>query len=237
MPNSWFQFKQFRIEQARSAFKVGTDGSLLGAWTPVENAQNILDIGTGTGLVALMMAQRNAKAKITALEPDKESCSEATDNFNQSPWSERMDCLNITLQEYATTTPNKYDLIVSNPPFFSGSLTGPNARVNNARHETTLPLSTLLECATKLSSPAGRLTLILPIARRADLLEQSTRYRWHESHYLLIRPTTEKDHNRFITVLERKAVEPSEEELVLYTSQHQYTEAATSLLSPFYLRL
>lgn len=237
MPNNWFQFKQFRVEQARAAFKVGTDGSILGAWAPVENAQLILDIGTGTGLIALMMAQRNPNAKIIAIEPDEDSFREATMNFSQSHWKDRLECVRDTLQAYVNTTPAKFDLIVSNPPFFSQSMVGSVARINNARHETTLNISTLLKDAAKLIAPAGKLVLILPVERRADLLKHGKQNHWHESLCLWIKPNEEKGHNRFITVLERSPAKSTEMELVVYQGQHQYTEETTELLRPFYLRL
>ena len=116
--NNWFEFKQFRIEQQKSAMKVGTDGVLLGSWTPVKNARRILDVGTGTGIVALMLAQRS-KAQIDAVEIDSLAATEAKFNFDQSVWKHRLRVHNIEFQSFASASSQKYDLIVSNPPFFT----------------------------------------------------------------------------------------------------------------------
>ena len=121
MGNNYFQFKQFRIEQEKSAMKVGTDGILLGAWVNISKVKSILDIGTGTGLIALMLAQR-CDANITGIEIESSAAEEALENANNTPWKNRLTIQNISLQEFSTTSKNKFDLIVSNPPFFEKSL-------------------------------------------------------------------------------------------------------------------
>src|SRR5664280_2075596 len=119
--NKWFEFKQFRVEQSKAAMKVGTDGVILGAWTSVDNASRILDVGTGTGLIALMLAQRS-NAAIDAVEIDDDAYCEAKFNFEQSPWKERLKIFHSDFNAFSKEYGHQYDLIVSNPPFFIDSL-------------------------------------------------------------------------------------------------------------------
>src|SRR5574344_2567439 len=131
MSNSYFRFKQFSVFQERCAMKVGTDGVLLGAWAKVDAANRILDIGTGTGLVALMLAQRST-AMITAVEIDEEAAIQAEENFCQSPWANRFEVVNSDITSYETDA--LFDVIVSNPPYFVDSLQCPDGQRSLARH-------------------------------------------------------------------------------------------------------
>ena len=155
-----FTFKQFSINQNQNVHRIGTDGVLLGAWVEVENTTSILDIGTGTGVIALMLAQRS-KAEILAIEPDLEAFSMAGENFKASPYRERMQIVNTTLQDFASNTP--FDLIVSNPPFFENSLKSPSANRIQQRHTDTLSSAQLLENTFHLLAAEGRLAVILPV--------------------------------------------------------------------------
>lgn len=156
-----FSFKQFSIRQDRTAMKVGTDGVLLGAWVNLNGAESeILDIGTGTSLIALMMAQR-CEANVDAVEIDESSASQAVENIAASPWSDRVEVYCTAIQEFRPT--KKYDLIVSNPPYFCNSLLSPNAERNNARHTTSLSFNDLIESVMRLLTQEGRFALILPI--------------------------------------------------------------------------
>ena len=137
MANSWFQFKQFTIKQDRSGFKVGTDGVLLGAWADISGSDTVLDIGTGTGLLALMLAQRS-DAKITAIEIDLASFEQAGENILDSPWSKRITLIHSPLQKF--TTEDKFDLIVSNPPFFQDSLRPTSGSLGISKHDILLSL-------------------------------------------------------------------------------------------------
>lgn len=155
-----FRFKQFEVYQARSAMRVGTDGVLLAAWARVNDAEHILDVGTGTGVIALICAQRNAKARIDAIELDEGSAEDAGYNFSISPWSSRLkihqgDFLKIGSKD-------KFDLIISNPPYFSQSLRAANPSRNTARHDDMLPAELFMEKTKKLLNPNGRLALIFP---------------------------------------------------------------------------
>ncbi len=156
-----FRFKQFAIEQDRTPMKVGTDGVLLGAWVSVTGEErNILDIGTGTGVIALMMAQRNAEALVDGVEIDEASARQAGENIERSPWGERVEIHHTSLQSYKAD--RKYDLILSNPPYFVDSLLSPDAGRSVARHTTELSFEELVEGVSRLLGGDGRFALILP---------------------------------------------------------------------------
>ena len=156
-----FQFKQFTIHQQRSAMKVGTDGVLVGAWASVRaNDRTILDIGTGTGLIALMLAQRNPEAEVVAVEIDSESAAQARDNVAASLWSDRVTVEECAVQDFVSD--RKFDLIVSNPPYFVDSQKCPDGSRNTARHTDTLSFSELMKAAERLLAPDGRFAVIVP---------------------------------------------------------------------------
>lgn len=156
-----FKFKQFTVHQQRSAMKVGTDGVLIGAWASVRPADRaVLDIGTGTGLIALMLAQRNPKAEVVAVEIDTESAAQACENVAESPWSDRIKVERCAVQEFTSTM--KFDLIVSNPPYFVDSLKCPDESRNTARHTDTLSFAELMHTAERLLASDGRLAVIVP---------------------------------------------------------------------------
>ena len=160
MPNDYFKFKQFIIHQDKCAMKVGTDGVLLGAWADCENAKSILDIGAGTGLISLMLAQRSI-AKIEAVEIDEVACVQAKENIKKSLWNDRIEIINKSFQDFSKSTNEKYDLIVSNPPYFQNSLYAPDEKRTDARHNSNLKLDDLLNGALKLLPEKGKLSIIL----------------------------------------------------------------------------
>ena len=156
-----FKFKQFAVEQEDVAMKVGTDGVLLGAWADCEGAERILDIGTGTGVIALQMAQRNSQAQICAVEINEAAAKRARANFDLSPWAERLTVEQTAVQEFASA--EKFDLIVSNPPYFVDSLLPPDAKRSTARHTHDLTFEELDSAVCRLLADNGRFALILPI--------------------------------------------------------------------------
>lgn len=159
MSNSWFRFKQFNIEQERCSMKVGTDGVLLGAWFPLDHGCSVLDIGTGTGLVALMAAQRGA-VSVTAVDIDADAVLQARQNAAASAWANKVE---VICQDIATfNTDIRFDRIVCNPPFFRDSLRSPDAGRNTARHNDSLSFETLAQRAASLLAPGGRFCLVLP---------------------------------------------------------------------------
>ena len=149
-----FRFKHFSVEQNRCAMKVGTDGVLLGAWVPVRDTdRRVLDIGTGTGLIALMLAQRTAGARITALDVDPACAEQARENADASPWGGRIETVCAPVQAFGA---EPFDLIVSNPPFYDNSLPSPDAARTTARHTASLPFAELLDAVGRLLAPEGR---------------------------------------------------------------------------------
>lgn len=160
MGSKGFTFKQFEINHEGCAMKVGTDGVLLGAWCSCQSAQRIADVGTGTGLIALMCAQRNSEAKIDAIEIDSAAATCARENIAQSTWSDRIEVIECAIQQFSTK--EHYDLIVSNPPYFSETLQSPDPSRATARHNCSLPHRDLIDAAKRLLTPEGRLSIILP---------------------------------------------------------------------------
>jgi tRNA1Val (adenine37-N6)-methyltransferase len=160
MPGKPFRFKQFEIYQDNSAMKVGTDAILLSAWARMGDARRILDVGTGTGIIALMCAQRNLKATIEAVEIDEASCQDAARNFADSPWSDRIFLHHMDFLDF--TPKGRYDLIISNPPYFSNSIRAHDPSRNAARHDDALPAAALLEKARHMLNPDGSLAVIFP---------------------------------------------------------------------------
>ena len=156
-----FRFKQFAVEQDDVAMKVGSDGVLLGAWAACDGAKRILDIGTGTGLIALMLAQRNAEAQIHAVEIDETATRRARANFDISPWTERLEVEQTAVQHYSPS--EKFDLIISNPPYFVDSLQCPDAKRTTARHTQDLTFEELDRAVCRLLAEDGIFALILPV--------------------------------------------------------------------------
>lgn len=158
-----FRFKRFTIDDSRASMKVGTDGVLLGAWVNIEGGERrILDIGTGSGLIALMLAQRSTTAKIDAVEIDAQSAEQATENIAASQWSDRVELIQCDIRSYESV--EKYDLVVSNPPFFVDSLLSPDSGRAVARHTTELSFAELVDSICGVLNYEGRFALILPIA-------------------------------------------------------------------------
>ncbi len=237
MSNTWFEFKQFKVNQQNAAFKVGTDACLLGSWIDAAHAERILDIGTGSGVIALMLAQKSV-ATIDAIDIDMVSSRQAKENFEASPWAKRLTAHHKSLALYAGETKRKFDLIVSNPPYFVGSTKNLSERKKNARHEGELDLPDLLTLSWRLASDSGKLALILPFDRYNELIAESLRHSWHVERQLLIRPRHHKTFNRFIVVLSKPPIQNIKySEITIYKEGHDYTEDVIKLFSPFYLHL
>jgi tRNA1Val (adenine37-N6)-methyltransferase len=183
MPNPYFSFKQFTVYHDRCAMKVGTDGVLLGAWADVVSARNILDIGTGTGLISLMMAQR-CNARIRAVDIDADAVEQARGNVAASPWQDRIE---VELQDICHfTSETLFDVIVSNPPYFTDSLKCPGKQRNIARHTDFLDFDKLAGSAARLLHPEGVFSVIIPADGKESFLMAATRYGLHLSHQTFI---------------------------------------------------
>lgn len=235
--NTYFQFKQFRIIQEHSAMKVGMDGVLLGAWATAKGADRILDIGTGTGLIALMMAQKNSRAQIDALEIDPDAFREACLNFQQSGWSDRIHPELCPFQEFAERSNLKYDLIVSNPPFFANGIQVPAPKRALARHAGSLPLDVLISGAAKLLREKGRIALVLPVESLKELEQTAGSGNLSVSRLCRIKPNPQKPDFRILVELTNTPVSAQEETLMIeFEKHHEYTPEYRALTKDFYLK-
>ncbi|MDZ7737926.1 MAG: methyltransferase [Bacteroidales bacterium] len=230
----YFDFKQFRIYQQKAAFKVGTDSVLLGAWTDPSSAATILDIGTGTGLLALMMAQKSP-ADITAIEPDGQSYEEAVSNAGNSPWSNRINITNTRLQDYHPAGPD-FDLIISNPPFFRSSLHNKDERLSRTRHDCDLSSQELLEGAGRLMSAGGTFCLVLPYAESALFIAEAADFGLYCNRILKVKPLPSSPVKRVLMEFGRKKKELHQAFLTIEKGErHEYTAAYRKLTAAYYL--
>ena len=233
MANNYFSFKQFTIHQDKSAFKVGTDGVLLGASADVTGVRRILDIGSGTGLVAIMLAQR-CEAEIVAIEPDSDSFIQCNDNVNLCKWRNRMRVEQTTLQNFKTA--DKFDLIVTNPPFFTDSLKNPDPRKSASRHNDSLSEDELLKGASRLMAEGGRLQVIMPYAEGNFFIAEANEFGLFCNNILKIRPLPTSEIRRMILTLSKQRLDPTEKFLTIeHGKRHEFTEDYINLTEDFYL--
>jgi tRNA1Val (adenine37-N6)-methyltransferase len=231
-----FNFKQFSIYQDRCAMKVGTDGVLLGAWADVDAAKMILDIGTGTGVIAIMLAQRNITALVHGVEVDELSNQQAEENMKASPFAERMETFNLDIQTYSKVTDRKYDMIVSNPPFYSGGTLSASQDKTNVRHTVKLPHGELLLSVKMLLSEVGRFCVILPLIEGLRFKELAERAGLFCNKMTEVRPREEKAVERLLLEFERTKKEMQRVILVIQNDggRHQYTAEYADLVRDFY---
>lgn len=238
MPAPFFRFKQFTVWHNQCAMKVGTDGVLLGAWAPVDTTiKRILDIGCGSGLVALMLAQRCPDARITAIDIDQGAYHQSVYNFEQSPWSNRLTALHSSLQEF-NFHGQRFDLVVSNPPWFSNSLRNPGLSRATARHDDTLPLETLLKQADKLVNETGSIVVILPVSDSQKCVKLAERFGFYCNSSVVIIPKPGAEPKRVLLAFNRTEKQAVVQELVLETQNRgEYTPDFAALVRDFYLKL
>lgn len=236
MSNPYFQFKQFTVWHDKCAMKVGTDGVLLGAWTSVETARRILDIGTGTGLVALMIAQRSPEySKIIALEIDTTAAAQAMENVLHSSWKDRIEVIQSDFMNYQSE--EKFDVIVSNPPYFIDSLECPENRRNTARHNNSLNYQSLLTGVSELLSDNGIFTIVIP----TDVCEQVKQIAYENKLYAIrqlfvsTKPNTEPKRTLISFAFQEQKYQP--ERLLIETSRHQYSKEYINLTKEYYLKM
>lgn len=235
MPNPYFRFKEFTVYHDRCAMKVGTDGVLLGAWTNVSEANAVLDIGCGSGLISLMIAQRNPKASIDAIDIDEGAFLQTAINIENSPFLSQIKSFDNSLQDYELTCTRKYDLIVSNPPFFNQSLKSPQGNRTTARHTDSLSVQELLLISSKLLAEGGHLSLIYPIDYKPFFLEQQV---LHITRLTNVYPTPTSSAKRILIELSNIAVDNfSEDDLIIEKERHLYSDDFVKLVRDFYLNM
>ncbi|MCC3156920.1 methyltransferase [Hymenobacter sp. 15J16-1T3B] len=237
MPNDFFQFKHFRIEQAACAMKVSTDACVLGAAAAVEGAARILDVGTGTGLLALMAAQRNPTAHIDAVEIDAAAAAQARHNVAASAWAARIRVHARSLAAFAVTQPAPFDLILSNPPFFRRSLRSPDAQRTAARHaaDDTLSFAELAAFAAAYLAPTGRLVLLLPPPEMREFEQEAARAGLAPTHRLVLQHRPGSKPLRHVTTFGRGPHRAAETTLTIHAPDESYSGAFRALLQDFYL--
>lgn len=237
LPNSSFQFKQFLVQQEGSTLKVCTDSCLFGAWvaTIMTPARFVLDIGTGTGLLALMLAQRQTESEITALEIDAESAQLAQLNVSQSPWSERVKVENMALQNFKSTC--YFDTLISNPPFFENHLLSDKSQRNLAKHQSGLTKEELLDNALRLLSAQGHFYVLFPDAEGKSFQHLAETKGIFLSREVIVRNKKEGPIFRRMQEYGFETKETQQSELVIYQAHQQYTEEFIALLKPYYLYL
>lgn len=232
---STFRFKQFQITQNRAAAKVGTDAVLLGAWTPIINEpKRILDIGAGTGVISLMMAQRTQNAEITAVEIDLEAFEEAKLNFEASPWGNRLNCLKSDIKTVFFSS--YFDLIVSNPPFYTEKTFAPNNRRNVARNTSNLNFSDLIEKVNSLLSPEGIFSVIIPFKEEKTLCELAEKNNLFPIKKTHVRGNENAPIKRSLITFGREQKKSTPDELIIEVERHIYTQEYINLTKHFYLK-
>ena len=236
-----FKFKQFSIQQEKSAMKVGTDGVLLGAWAPIiNNPYNILDIGSGTGLISLMMAQRSHAEQIDAIEIEENAYEECVDNFENSPWADRLYCYHAGLDEFVEELQEideEYDVIVSNPPFYSEDYKTDDESRDLARFADALPFDELVEAAYLLLSENGIFSVIIPYSAEEEFIALAKQSLLFPLKITRVKGTPTSEIKRSLLAFTRIEQTPIMDELVIETARHQYTPEYIELTKEFYLKM
>ncbi len=236
MRGKGFTFKQFHIDHSRCAMKVGTDGTLLGAWSTIPNTGDILDIGTGTGLIAIMAAQRSQQAKISAIDIDADCVAQAIDNAKASKWSDRIAVIHSALQDFFPE--KKYDLIISNPPYFIDSLNSPDTARTTARHNVSLTFEELCNGVMRLIKADGIFSLILPPTEMKSFLSVA-RGKLYKTHYCEVWSTPTSGVKRIMAELKLTppTLPPQCEKIIIEDNGPMgYSEEYRHLTRDFYLK-
>lgn len=234
-----FQFKQFSIEQDRCAMKIGTDGVLLGAWSPIpENAFSVLDVGAGTGIIALMIAQRSSAEQIDALEIDEEAYEQAVENFENSPWGDRLFCFHAGLDEFVEEPEDEYDLIISNLPFYTEDYKTENEQRDLARFADAMPFDELIEAADLLLSENGIFSVIIPYKEEEKFVALAKEFDLFPIKITRVKGTPTTQIKRSLLAFSRNKIENFPiGELTIETSRHIYTDEYIALTKDFYLKM
>ena len=232
-----FHFKKFSIDDSMAAMKIGTDAVLLGAWTICKDEIRILDIGTGSGILALMMAQRNKGVPVDAVDLDQDAAKLATENVQLSPWNDQIQIFNTSIQAFSSQAANKYSLVICNPPFFTDSLKGPGKARNMARHNDSMSISDLLESTSKILAKNGKAAFIFPADAFDTWLKEGKRNSLFPSRVTHLKSSaTTKPHRIMIEFIFEEIPFIIENELIIYKTQSEFSKEYISLTKDFYLK-
>lgn len=248
LKNQPFQFKQFTVEQDRCAMKIGTDGVLLGAWVSLRNNPfAILDIGAGTGIIALQLAQRSNAEMIDAIEIDKNAYEQCVDNFENSPWADRLFCYHASLEEFVDEIDDKYNLIISNPPFYSpplrhGGFPPKGEEIIStsrelARFNDALPFDELIESTSHLLSDDGIFAVIIPRKEEENFIKIASEVNLFPNRICRVRGNETSEEKRSMLEFSFEKISVKIENLIIETSRHDYTEDYKNLVKDFYLKM
>lgn len=234
-----FQFKQFSVQQNRCAMKVGTDSVLLGAWCPIENNPfSVLDIGAGTGILSLMITQRSNAEQIDAIEIDEEAYEQCVENFENSPWGDRLFCFHAGLDEFVDEPEDEYDLIISNPPFYSEDFKTENSQRDLARFQEAMPFEDLVEAADLLLSENGIFGVIIPYKEEEKFIDLCAEVELFPIKVTRVRGTSTTEIKRSLLAFKRYELSTlNADELVIEINRHEYTDDYINLTKDFYLKM
>lgn len=236
--NKPFKFKQFTIEQDRCAMKVGTDGVLLGAWTSVEhNPFNVLDIGAGTGILSLMIAQRSHAEQIEAIEIDDDAFEQCAENFENSPWNDRLFCFHASLLEYMEVVDEKFDLIICNPPFYSEDYKSTDKARNLARFSDAMPMEHIVFAVINFLSENGKFAIVLPYKMEKEFIEEAGLIGLFPNRILRVKGNPKSEIKRSLIEFSYTETNTEISELIIETDRHNYTDDYINLTKDFYLKM
>lgn len=231
-------FKEFTVNQDQCAMKIGTDGVLLGAITSLtKQPHSILDIGAGTGVLALMLAQRSHAETIDALEIDDAAYEQCVDNFEQSPWGDRLFCYHASIQEFAEEIDDTYDLIVCNPPFYSEDYKTENTSRDLARFQDAMPFEHLIQAVSVLLNQDGNFTVIIPFKEKENFIQLAKKVELFPAKITKIQGHKTSEFKRVVIEFGFEKNELLTSELTIEHNRHQYTEEYIALTKDFYLKM
>ena len=233
-----FKFKKFQVNQDKCAMKIGTDGMLLGAWTSLKNDPfSVLDIGAGTGILSLMLAQRSKAELIEAIEIDDNAYEQCAENFDNSVWNDRLTCYHASLLEFVKEIEDNYDLIVCNPPFYTEDYKTENDARDLARFNDAMPFDHLIYAVANLLSENGLFTIIIPLKEESSFIDLALKNGLFPNKILRVRGNLNSDIKRSLIEFSFKNKTLKTSELTIETSRHKYTDDYIKLTKDFYLKM